>query len=73
MASSAGLRTRSLVRAWATMSMLRSVWVTRLRIKRLDLVRDTTIVEVCFKLADTLPGSDLPAGHPGFSGAVPNR
>ncbi|MEZ5246070.1 MAG: DUF4956 domain-containing protein [Acidimicrobiales bacterium] len=47
--------------------------VTRLRIKRLDLVRDTTIVEVCFKLADALPGSDLPSGHPELCPDLSNR
>lgn len=38
--------------------------VTRLRIKKLDLVQDTTVVDVCFKLPRGLASRDIPAGHP---------
>lgn len=41
--------------------------VTRLRIKKLDLVQDTTVVEVCFKLPRDPVGGDIPAGHPEFT------
>lgn len=39
--------------------------VTRLRIKKLDLVHDITVVDVCFRLRDTDPiAAGIPAGHP---------
>ncbi len=39
--------------------------VTRLRIKRLDMVRDITVVDVCFRLRDVdPPAAGIPAGHP---------
>ena len=38
--------------------------VTRLRIKKLDLVHDTTVVDVCFKIPQVAPSGDIPAGHP---------
>lgn len=44
--------------------------VTRLRIKKLDLVRDTTVVDVCFKLREGATPRDVPSGHPEFADAV---
>ena len=41
--------------------------ITRLRIKKLDLVHDTTVVDVCFKLPHDLALQDLPSGHPDFA------
>ena len=41
--------------------------ITRLRIKKLDLVHDTTVVDVCFKLPRDLALRDLPSGHPDFA------
>ncbi len=38
--------------ARAQLESLLGAQVTRLRIKKLDLVQDTTVVEVCFKLSD---------------------
>ncbi len=40
--------------------------VIRLRIKKLDLVHDTTVVDVCFKLPTDGELADIPAGHPEF-------
>ena len=41
--------------------------VTRLRVKKLDLVQDTTVVDVCFKLPRDLARRDIPSGHPEFA------
>ncbi len=41
--------------------------ITRLRIKKLDLVHDTTVVDVCFKLPRDPALRDLPSGHPDFA------
>ncbi len=41
--------------------------ITRLRIRKLDLVHDTTVVDVCFKLPRDLALRDLPSGHPDFA------
>jgi len=47
--------------AMAHLETLLGAEVTRLRIRRLDLVRDTTVVEVCYKLPQTNQRS---ASHP---------
>lgn len=49
-------------RAVARVEELLGAEVTRLRIKKLDLVRDTTVVDVCFRLRDD--DSAAPTGHP---------
>ncbi len=36
----------------------------QLEIKKLDLVHDTTVVDVCFKIPQVAPSGDIPAGHP---------
>ncbi len=41
--------------------------VTRLRIKKLDLVNDTTLVDVCFKLPPAAASGDIVEGHPEFA------
>lgn len=41
--------------------------VTRLRVKKLDLVHDTTVVDVCFKLRRDQASGDIPSGHPEFA------
>jgi hypothetical protein len=38
--------------------------VTRLRVKKLDLVHDTTVVDVCFKVAPNDQVDGPPSGHP---------
>lgn len=53
--------------AIAHLETLLGAEVTRLRIKRLDLVHDTTVVDVCFKLPRDTPAGDIPAGHPEFT------
>ncbi len=53
--------------AIAHLETLLGAEVTRLRIKKLDLVHDTTVVDVCFKLPQHPGGGDLPTGHPEFS------
>ncbi len=50
--------------AIAQLETLLGAEVTRLRIKKLDLVNDTTIVDVCFKLPKHLATGGIPAGHP---------
>lgn len=50
--------------ATAHLETLLGAEVTRLRIKKLDLVRDTTVVDVCFKLRDQPAAGDLPVAHP---------
>ncbi len=52
--------------ATAKLETLLGAEVTRLRIKRLDLVRDTTVVDVCFKLPRGPVADDIPLGHPEF-------
>jgi hypothetical protein len=54
--------------AIAHLETLLGAEVTRLRIKKLDLVHDTTVVDVCFKLPRDTAVGDLPAGHPEFTG-----
>ena len=41
--------------------------VTRLRVKKLDLVQDTTVVDVCFKVPERLAVRDTPADRPEFA------
>ncbi len=53
--------------AIAHLETLLGAEVTRLRIRKLDLVHDTTIVDVCFKLPPAAAGGDIPAGHPEFA------
>ncbi len=53
--------------AIARLETLLDAEVTRLRIKRLDLVTDTTVVDVCFRLDDA--HADAPVGHPEFADA----
>jgi tRNA (Thr-GGU) A37 N-methylase len=43
---------------------LLGVKVTRLRIKKLDLVNDTTIVDVCFKVQQDRATAENSTGHP---------
>lgn len=38
--------------------------VTRLRVKKLDLVNDTTVVDVCFRLNQDAARISVPADHP---------
>lgn len=53
--------------AVARLSELLGAEITRLRVKKLDLVNDTTIVDVCFKLTPRHEGLvGAPAGHPEF-------
>ena len=47
--------------------------VTRLRIKKLDLVHDTTLVDVSFKLPTSTTLSTMPARHPEFTETVEGR
>jgi hypothetical protein len=49
--------------AIARLEELLGAEVTRLRIKKLDLVNDTTVVDVCFRL-DPIETRVAPAGHP---------
>ena len=56
--------------AIAQLETLLGAEVTRLRIKKLDLVQDTTVVDVCFKLPRHPAAGDMPAGHPDFSGSL---
>lgn len=53
--------------AIAQLETLLGAEVTRLRIKKLDLVQDTTVVDVCFKLLRHPAAGDIPAGHPEFA------
>jgi tRNA (Thr-GGU) A37 N-methylase len=46
--------------------------VTRLRIKKLDLVNDTTVVDVCFKLQHR-PEVHTAVGHPELAEMVRGR
>ena len=57
--------------AVAHLETLLGAEVTRLRIKRLDLVHDITVVDVCFKLPQDSAVGGVPAGHPEF--AEPSR
>ena len=50
--------------AIAHLQALLGAEVTRLRIRKLDLVNDTTVVDVCFKLPQRLAPADIPSGHP---------
>jgi len=50
--------------AIAQLETLLGAEVTRLRIRKLDLVHDTTVVDVCFKLPEDNALSDVPSGHP---------
>ena len=50
--------------AIAQLETLLGAEVTRLRIRKLDLVQDTTVVDVCFKLPHDPASGDIPAGHP---------
>ncbi len=56
--------------AIAHLETLLGAEVTRLRIKKLDLVHDTTLVDVCFKLPRNLAPGNIPAGHPEFTDTV---
>jgi hypothetical protein len=47
--------------------------VTRLRIKKLDLVHDTTVVDVCFKISQNQPTHGSPVGHPELAEMAPVR
>ena len=47
--------------------------ITRLRIRKLDLVHDTTVVDVCFKLQPDLAGRDMPPGHPELAEMSPRQ
>jgi hypothetical protein len=59
--------------ATAHLEALLGADVTRLRIKKLDLVNDTTVVDVCFKLSRGAARPDVPAEHPDFAGTVQGR
>ncbi|MEL6891861.1 MAG: DUF4956 domain-containing protein [Actinomycetota bacterium] len=59
--------------AIAHLETLLGAEVTRLRVKKLDLVRDTTVVDVCFRLRGGASQQDIPAGHPDFTGTVQGR
>ncbi len=50
--------------AIARLEELLGAEVTRLRIKKLDLVNDTTVVDVCFRLDSPETEVGAPAGHP---------
>lgn len=50
--------------AIAQLETLLGAEVTRLRIRKLDLVHDTTVVDVCFKLPQDDAPSDVFSGHP---------
>ena len=50
--------------AIAHLEALLGVEVTRLRIKKLDLVHDITIVDVCFKIPQGSRSGGIPADHP---------
>jgi hypothetical protein len=49
--------------AIAHLERLLGAEVTRLRIRKLDLVHDTTVVDVCFKLPRDLAPGDVSSGH----------
>ena len=51
--------------AVAQLERLLDADITRLRIRKLDLVHDTTVVDVCFKLPRQLSGTSV--DHPEFS------
>ncbi len=53
--------------AIAHLERLLGAEVTRLRIRKLDLVHDTTVVDVCFKLPRDLAPGDVSSGHPELS------
>ncbi|BAN00869.1 DUF4956 domain-containing protein [Ilumatobacter coccineus] len=53
--------------AVAHLESLLGAEVTRLRVKKLDLVHDTTVVDVCFKLRRDQGSGDIPSGHPEFA------
>jgi len=55
--------------AIAHLQSLLGAEVTRLRIRRLDLVHDTTVVDVCFKLPRDLAPGDISPGHPELADA----
>lgn len=57
--------------AIAHLETLLNAEVTRLRIKKLDLVSDTTIVDVCFKMRRDLASGHTPSGHPEFAEMAP--
>jgi hypothetical protein len=59
--------------AIAHLEALLGAEVTRLRTKKLDLVNDTTVVDVCFKLPCEAARPGVPADHPDFAGAVHGR
>ena len=50
--------------AIARLETLLGAEVTRLRIKKLDLVHDTTVVDVCFKLHNNEAPAGISGGHP---------
>lgn len=52
--------------AIAHLEVLLGAEVTRLRINKLDLVHDTTQVNVCFKLRPETSTGDIAEGHPEF-------
>jgi len=55
--------------AIAQLETLLGAEVTRLRVKKLDLVHDTTVVDVCFKLPTgtaAITTGGIPDGHPEF-------
>lgn len=58
--------------AIAHLETLLGAEVTRLRIKKLDLVSDTTLVDVCFRLQRNPVPGDIPFGHPEFAEPVPS-
>lgn len=45
--------------------------VTRLRVKKLDLVQDTTVVDVCFKLPRDPAPQHVPSRHPELAEMLP--
>ena len=59
--------------ATARLETLLGAQITRLRIKKLDLVNETTVVDVCFKLPPVQPANSIPAGHPEFVDATAGR
>lgn len=59
--------------AIAHLEALLGAEVTRLRIKKLDLVNDTTVVDVCFKLSRGGARPGVLAEHPDFAGTVSAR
>ena len=47
--------------------------VHRVTVRKVDLVNDTTVVDVCFKLSRGAARPDVSAEHPDFAGTVQGR